>query len=398
MSLDRRADRHSIWISNGVLVRMAQKLGYHRDGEQLNLTSFETEMRRRIFWQILMYDSKSAAFSGVSSQFTSIKWDTRKPSNLNDADLFPDSNAPAKPRPGPTEMIFVTATCHIFCLHKFAHEDNAVEFEAAIMGDNLEGEDDSSMRHRAVLANMRLRITRLIRKLGEVEQECYNPLAGKAHAAARAVLSMITTNLRDALVPMREQPEWNTEITTPRDNLFKFLVIASEHRLTVDEELSKAGFLWFAKANFQLEPLTYLISHLVVRTQGTLAYRGWDCVRRAYEVQPELFNVSQDTYLTQGQLTLIAWSAREALHAHNGWFLDTPAYIVHLRGLIHSGDVNSDTSSSFPTDSLVFQSDATPQQFHIPSRMNMQFKPHTSPTVGVPSFDSDILLSYTTKM
>lgn len=93
---------------------MAQKLGYHRDGEQLSLTSFETEMRRRIFWQILMHGSKSAAFSGVNSQFTSIKWDTRKPSNPNDADLFQGSNAPAKPRPGPTEMIFVTVTCHIF--------------------------------------------------------------------------------------------------------------------------------------------------------------------------------------------------------------------------------------------------------------------------------------------
>lgn len=81
------------------------------------------------------------------------------------------------------------------------------------MRDNFEGENDSSMRHRAVLANMRSRIPGLIRKLGEVEQECYNPLAGRVHAAARAVLSMTTTNLRDALVPMREQPEWSTEIS-----------------------------------------------------------------------------------------------------------------------------------------------------------------------------------------
>lgn len=396
MSLDGRADRHYIWISNGVLVRIAQKLGYHRDGEQLNLTSFETEMRRRIFWQMLMHDSKSAALSGVSSQFSAIEWDTKKPSNLNDADLFPDSKASVKARPGPTEMIFVTVTCHIYWLHKFAHEDNAVDFEAAIMGEDLEGENDSSIRHRAVLAKMRSCVTDLIGKLGEIREKCYNPLAGKVHEAAMAVQSMITTDLYEALVPMREQPEWNTEITKPEDNFFKFITITSEHRSTVDEKLSKAGFLWYIKANFQVELLAYLIRHLIVRTQGTLADRGWDCVRRTYELHPELFDASQDMYLTQGQLTLVAWRAREVSHARDGWSLDTPAYIVQLRGILLFEDGNPDTNSYPDTNTSIAsgyqlsRSDALPQQLHLPQQMDMQVGPHVTSNTSVSSFDSEM--------
>lgn len=70
-------------------MRVAQKMGYHRDGELLGLSPFETEMRRRIWWQIIMQDAKNAMVSGLSHALLPLHWDTKSPQNVNDADLFP---------------------------------------------------------------------------------------------------------------------------------------------------------------------------------------------------------------------------------------------------------------------------------------------------------------------
>jgi hypothetical protein len=42
-------DPHTYWILTGVAVRIAQRMGLHRDGEKLGLPPFDVQMRRRLF-------------------------------------------------------------------------------------------------------------------------------------------------------------------------------------------------------------------------------------------------------------------------------------------------------------------------------------------------------------
>ena len=60
-------------------------MGLHRDGELLGLKPFETEMRRRLWWQIIMLDSKYAILSGLSHTLLPRGWDTREPKNISAA-------------------------------------------------------------------------------------------------------------------------------------------------------------------------------------------------------------------------------------------------------------------------------------------------------------------------
>ena len=48
----RHDNTKSVWTLTGLLMRMAVSLGLHRDGEQFNLPPFQTEMRRRLWWQV----------------------------------------------------------------------------------------------------------------------------------------------------------------------------------------------------------------------------------------------------------------------------------------------------------------------------------------------------------
>ena len=59
-------DPHTFWILTGVAVRIAQRMGLHRDGEDLGgLKPYEVEMRRRVFWQLLPLDGLAAQLSGT---------------------------------------------------------------------------------------------------------------------------------------------------------------------------------------------------------------------------------------------------------------------------------------------------------------------------------------------
>lgn len=373
---------------------MAQKLGYHRDGEQLALTPYETEMRRRIFWQLLMHDNMAAAFSGITNQFNASQWDTKPPSNINDADLFPGSMEPVQPRQGPTEMIFVMVMCEVHEFHKCAHHENAADFEAAVMGQDLEGEADSSFRHQAMFEKMRTEVSNVDRKLKEIEEMYCDPSAGNVHMAALAIRPMFTKDFDKILVPMREQPEWGTEIFGPKDNLFKLMVTSNEHRAMVHETMHKVGFQWFMKNKFQLDFFAYLTGQLIIHTQGTLSDRGWECVRATYKDHPELFDVSQKPNLAQAQFTLRAWRAREVTYAKNGWPLETPTYIQQLRDLVPSGDGRSSGKASAnvtPSVSMDGLHLTSPQQGQQPSQqMDTSMNSNVDGFMNMPAFTWDM--------
>lgn len=49
-------DPHTFWMLTGIAIRIAQRMGLHRDGEEHGLKPFDVQMRRRIFWQLIPLD------------------------------------------------------------------------------------------------------------------------------------------------------------------------------------------------------------------------------------------------------------------------------------------------------------------------------------------------------
>jgi hypothetical protein len=321
------------------------KMGYHRDGELLNLTPFETEMRRRIWWQVLMQDCKLALVSGLSHNFMSNSFDTKPPENLNDADLYPGSTEPVRPRDVPTEMAF----CLVF--YRLAHfiidESSRKGFEAAVLGHGSSSE--STIK---VMEKYRSIIRDLDHDLKEIEERYVDPTAGNVHAAALSIRPMLVQKLVEMLVPMQEQPEWGTEIFGPKDNLFKVVVMNSENNTEMYDRMNDWGFLWFAKMHFQMDVFRVMTGMLCSRPTGSLSDRGWIIAEKLYQHHPELFDISQKQYSSQAQLTLKAWQAREQAYAANGRCLDTPNYIRKLREILpptHESRSSTHSSVDPPT-------------------------------------------------
>ncbi|KAL6902427.1 fungal-specific transcription factor domain-containing protein [Trichoderma evansii] len=357
LSLEGRYDRHAQWVISGAIVRIAQKMGYHRDGSQLGLNPFETEMRRRIWWHIMMLDAKCAMISGLSSTWLTNNWDTKKPRNVNDADLYPGSAEPVAERDGPTEMAFVMVITTMFGFKIEADSSNESRaFEAAMMGQTLD-ESDPESNTRAIFEKFRNKAAELEEKLKFIEKNYVDIRAGNAHAAAIAIRPMLTNRLSEMLVPMEEQAEWGTEIFGPKDNFFKVLLMMMEHKTDAHEQMVAAGFQWFMRQHFQLDVFAVFTGLLHDRPMGSLSDRAWTVMDKIYLDHPDFTDMTIKQHAAQAQFVLKAWRARETAYAQSGQRIDVPDFISRLRDLVPVGDSKSSGQGSVTSPAI-----ATPQQ------------------------------------
>lgn len=75
--LRRNDDARKIWTMTGLVVRIAQTLGIHRDGSHFKLTPFEIEMRRRLWWQVCILDARAAEDHGCDPTIVEAQFDTK---------------------------------------------------------------------------------------------------------------------------------------------------------------------------------------------------------------------------------------------------------------------------------------------------------------------------------
>lgn len=322
-------------------------MGLHRDGELLNLTPFETEMRRRLWWQIIMQDVKYAMLSGLSHSLLPWSWDTKAPSNVNDADLFPGSSEPVQPREGPTEMAFCLFSYEI---GKFlVHSQGFPGFEAAVLGNEIDHLRDPNFTKDESVRKYRGMVDELEKRLKFVQDKFTDPTAGPIHKVCVNLRENIVGKIRSMLVPMAEQPEWGTEISTPKDNLFKLVLVNTEYGTESYQIVKDHGFLWFTKLHFQVDVFMLMVAYLSTKTTGTLANRAWRQVGVVYRFHDELLDMSQKTNVMLAAAVLRAWRAREAALVAMAVVPDIPAYIFRLRDILpgsESGTVDGTPSGS----------------------------------------------------
>lgn len=78
----------NVWLMIGLIVRLALRMGYHRDPSHYgNITPFQGEMRRRVWCGIYSIDVLISFQLGLPSMIRSIQSDTQPPGNFLDRDF-----------------------------------------------------------------------------------------------------------------------------------------------------------------------------------------------------------------------------------------------------------------------------------------------------------------------
>ncbi|KAL7788537.1 hypothetical protein V8C43DRAFT_323775 [Trichoderma afarasin] len=95
-----------VWVLNGLVIRLAQSIGLHRDGASLKLSLFESEMRLRLWWHLCVLESRASEDQGFQPTVDITNTGLRLPLNANDDQIYPDMTHFPEESRGWTEMSF----------------------------------------------------------------------------------------------------------------------------------------------------------------------------------------------------------------------------------------------------------------------------------------------------
>ncbi|RGP61090.1 transcription factor [Fusarium longipes] len=350
ISLQGRSNHDAVWVLSGAVIRIAHKMGVHRDGEMLGLTPFETEMRRRIWWQIVALDSMYAATSGMRPTSLLSGADTKRPQNINDIDFSPDSTS-IHSQEGPTEMAFVMI---IYEVVSFISAHQTDDFEHLLLGGV--GAEPGTLEHQNYQASLQ-RLQGLVEefdtKLREAEEKYCDRSGGPIQALALFLRPHIMEEGRVMGTPMEETPEWGTEVQNSKDNFYRIWLTHNEGAIKMYEMASQGNFTWAFKSHFHLDSLLFLAGHLVERSPvGSFAERTWRLFDNFYHYHDELWNVSQKLHLQLARLLLKAWEIREQTLRNIGAPIDVPAFVPKLKEDLLQAGLLRTSQNSVPQQSL----------------------------------------------
>lgn len=291
-----------------------------------------------------MTDSKYALFSGLSHTVRARDFDTKRPRNVNDADIFPSATEPFQDREGPTEMIF--------CLLNYRVAKYIIEspgFETMVMipeGDSAEGNSGPTEEQ---LTAYRRGFEQLGNDIIEMLDKHCDPTAGPVHEMTIRMRHDILNRFTEVITPPKSSPEWGGEVRSAKDNTFKVAIGSLEQNESHYMSAKDKGFAWFTLLHFQLDIFVYLAVQLCHRTEGSLVERAWRQVNVVYSFHPELFDVTNKTHATLAVYILKAWRKREkVIFDRTGQAPETPFYVEKLRACMPNDDYKTEPTPPNP--------------------------------------------------
>ncbi|KAH8889019.1 hypothetical protein GQ53DRAFT_723806 [Thozetella sp. PMI_491] len=340
VALQKEYDNHSAWILNSVSVRIGQKLGIHRDGESLGLPPFETEMRRRLWWYILLNDCRYALESGLSHLHLPLDWEVLEPKNVNDADFHPGQTEPIISKEGPTEMVFQRLACLIT---KFIM--NQVKNLPLLIEQRLEyGSYISPVVQELFLAE----IKNLDETMGDfLDKEC-DPKMGPAHEMSLMTKDIILDRMYNIIKPHLNEIEGGPEKFLQR--AFRVSVEGVEHVTRHYAWALRSGFIWYLKLQLPLEMFSFMVGQLTKQQSGPLVERAWAQVDVVYRYNDSFLDLRKRQHHLLGVYVLKAWEVRAGrLAESSGHQPSAPHYVLRLRREISAATTPVSMPSLTPT-------------------------------------------------
>ena len=291
---------------SGVAQRIGQRIGLHRDGNMLKLPPFESEIRRRLWWQIVMLEgfSQKLAGTGTGSNASALMGDVKLPANLNDSDLFPDMKKLPKESDRATEMMFFLIRCHVGeFLKRF--DSPKVTFDG-VWNKLTTSSVDVDTKETAIAELERLFKQKFLR-----------------HCDPSITWHLMCSHLAKAIIFMMRfmaygaSYQGKTETQAEKDALFSMAlqVLTSSNLVYTKKEMQ--GFMWHVNMHFQWKAYVYVLSELRYRTSGPEVEQAWQNIQLTYEFHPSFDEelAKRALPIAVSNLALKAW---ESYTAANG--------------------------------------------------------------------------------
>lgn len=316
----------ALWNLNGIAIRIAEGMGMRIDGKFLGLSPFETEIRRRVWWQLKLHDSRAAELCGQAKfqDFALNNTSPQKPANVNDADLYPSMTEAPEESTRPTEMIW--------CMFR----TELASFASAQIGRMPKLDSAMFTNHEyAVLDDAQIKDVFMHRLIDDIETKYLRfcdpskPLELMVLFGARCSVNIIRF--------MTYHPrKWANQDQVPASEqklVWDIVLELLEQYNQMQSSPQLRRFAWNVPYFIQWHAVIHVLDSLRAKPLHEDAGKAWRLINTLYETNLEMcLSTKKPMYVAIGSLCLKAFSAREtALAKENLSLIDTPKYIARLR-------------------------------------------------------------------
>lgn len=301
-ALPNEDDSRAAWALTSLVFHIARTMGIHRDGTAFGLKPFETELRRRIWWQICIIDSRSSEYHCNEPIAQGFVTNTKPPLHINDVDLSSSMlQPPAERWDTATDMTLSLVRCETiqtgWKLSRVAHKQNTdtEKFGTSGTHESL----DPAKQGSSLIQELEARLRNTYLPICDDSV----PLQLLTSAVARIILGrfkLITQYSKASQAKENDDKTLNGEARSMdhmRDELFETSIGILEVSGMLLTKRELVHFTWYSRIHIQWNAMALVLPELCSRAQSLQCDRAWDCVQTVYEAWKVDGNDKEETRL-----------------------------------------------------------------------------------------------------
>ncbi|KAJ5429235.1 hypothetical protein N7491_006251 [Penicillium cf. griseofulvum] len=296
-ALPNEDNSRAAWSLTSLIYHIARTMGLHRDGTAFKLKPFETELRRRLWWQICIIDSRSSEYhcnEPIAQHFSS---DTKPPLHVNDVDLSPDMvEPPAERWDRVTDMTLSLVRCEaIQTGWKLSlTKQRQLRQPGSSNAELADGSEEPAKKCRVLIQNLEASFRNKYLRICDSSV----PFQFLSSAVARVILARfwLTTQYSVASSENKADDKRAKGSLFPgmpastgqldnniRDGLFRTSIELLEvsGMLLTNKDITK--WTWYSTTHIQWGGMAFVLSELCARPHSPECDRAWDCVTTVYD-------------------------------------------------------------------------------------------------------------------
>ncbi|KAI9640582.1 hypothetical protein NHQ30_010881 [Ciborinia camelliae] len=265
-----------VWMMTGLVIRMAQALGLHRDGSHFpNLTPYEVETRRRVWWAVCLLDLRASEDQGTELTTTSSSVDTKIPLNIDDADLKPHTTQMPPERQGVTDLTLTVVSAEM-C-------DVMRRLMTSGMGEGSSGAENQNLLLSDLYGAVDRRFLQYNTGSKNIASWCLSTLA-------RMVVSKM--NLILNLPVLFSSPSENHSEKVRTELLISAIEVA-EYNHALNSEKDCQQWNWLFQTCTHWHAIVYLLIETSRRQWSPIVERAWAVLHSKWLIPRQLTNQSE---------------------------------------------------------------------------------------------------------
>ncbi|KAK4234616.1 hypothetical protein C8A03DRAFT_18518 [Achaetomium macrosporum] len=329
VSVKPSTDPRSLSSLLAIAIRIAQRMGYHNESSNAKCNPLEAELRRRLWWSLVIFDNRICEIFNYKTATLAPTWDCRTPLNLNDFELRAETKSSPPVSERPTEALFAVVRSELsdFVRHSAFHLDFIDPLLTTFaQAKNAAGRTSPSGRRD---------LPELQRAVEEMFRLCEpeNPLHFMTMWTARGYLAKIQLleHCWRRSTSSAPQPD------SPHDPVVSYARTLLESDTKLMSSPLMEGFLWHIQTfYFPFLGYAYILQRLKKRPGDDQAELAWESMSDNYEAR----NLDSGDFIHHpfftifARMVVAAWEAREAMLVQYGISREVPRIVVRIKDKI----------------------------------------------------------------